>query len=367
MKHAIVWSVVVLCGFFSARVAGQVAMPPPDEDFFRAVAADTAASKPATGTGSLIVRGVQGTKDGPKVGGESVLVELYCEHDQVEKKFEGVLDANGLATFRGEIPAGAEKYRPFVTVTHAGFRYQARGEPIGADSPDPVIKVTVHETTTVPPLWTIMARHVVIIPVPEGLGVTEKLVVVNPTDRTWMPTQVTPTALATVVLPLPAGAMKPDLLNVGPQPVPGNVAGGQLFLANPVPPGVSRIALQYIVPVVGGEAKMELKAPANTSSMLIVVPLTGIDVKGDTLTPQPLEVKDLRGYLAPELSAGQSLRFTVAVAAAPAGQFGGLSAGKWFAMVGLGVVVVMVIVGILVKVTKSRGPIKPEEPEADLS
>ncbi|MCY2926681.1 MAG: hypothetical protein NT031_14830 [Planctomycetota bacterium] len=361
MKHALVWSVVTAFGLFGTRAVAQVAMPAPDEEFLRALAADSAASKPAAGTGTLIVRVTQGTKDGPKVGGETVVVELYCEHGKVEKRLEGVVDAAGLATFPGEIPVGDEKYQPVVTVMHAGFPYQVRGEAVGGDSPDPVIKVPVYETTAAAPPWTIMARHVVIIPLPEGLGVTEKLVVVNPTDRTWLPAQVNSKALATVVLPLPPGAVKPEILDIAPQPVPGNAAGGQLFLANPVPPGVSRISLQYIVPVVDGGAKMELKAPANTASMLIVVPTAGVDVKGDTLTPQALEVKDLRGYLAPELKAGETLQFTLAV---PVVRKDGLSAGRWFTMIGLGVLALLVIVGILVKVARSPGPIKHQDPEA---
>lgn len=364
MRHSMIWSVVAVCGLLSARALGQTGGPSLEDEFLRAVAADSAASKPADGTGTLIVRATQGTKDGPQVGGEKVLVELLCQHGQIEKRLEGVLDAAGLATFPDAVPAGGEKFQPIVTVTHAGFPYQARGEPVGADAPDPVIKVPVYETTTTTPPWTIMARHVVATPVPGGMGVTEKIVVVNPTDRTWMPAQVNPTAMATVVLPLPPGAINPELLNPGANPVPGNAAGGQLFLAHPMPPGVSRISLQYIVPLVDGEAKVELKAPAKTASMLIVVPTNGVEVKGENLTPQALEVKTLRGYLAPEMSEGQSLRFTLTV---PTASATGLSAGKLFTRIGLGVLAALVIVGILVKVIKSRRPIKPQDPEAHLS
>lgn len=367
MRHSMIWSVVAVCGLLCARAVGQTGGPSMEDEFLRAVAADSAASKPADGTGTLIVRATQGTKDGPKLGGETVVVELYCascDHGELKQKYEGVLGAAGLVSFSWEPPKEKDKLLPIVTVSHAGFPYRVRGEPVGADAPDPVIKVPVYETTTTTPPWTIMARHVVATPVPGGMGVTEKVVVVNPTDRTWMPAQVNPTAMATVVLPLPPGAINPELLNPGANPVPGNAAGGQLFLANPVPPGVSRISLQYIVPLVDGEAKIELKAPAKTASMLIVVPTNGVEVKGENLTPQALEVKTLRGYLAPEMSAGQSLRFTLTV---PTASTTGLSAGKLFTRIGLGVLAGLVIVGILAKVIKSRRPIKPQDPEAHLS
>lgn len=358
MKHAITLGVLAACGFFSARALGQLTLPPADEEFIRGLAADSATSKPATGTGSLIVRAAQGTKDGPKVGGESVHVDFYCQHGQAENQADGTLDGSGLAVF--PIPKG-EPYRAVVTVVHAGIPYEASAASVTADTPDPVIKVTVYETTAATPPWSLIARHMGIVAMPDGLGVVEEIVVTNPTDRTWTASQVNPKALATVILPLPDGASQVALLNPDTPPVPGNAANGQLFLASAIPPGTSRINLQYFIPVVAGQAKIELKAPANVLRTLVDLQGPGVDVEGDSLTLQPTNDNRLRRYVGGELAAGESLNFTLRLTGPGAGQASGIGAGKWLTKVGLGAAAALVIVIVLVKVFKRGEPTRPED------
>ncbi|MCY2929225.1 MAG: hypothetical protein NTV86_06960 [Planctomycetota bacterium] len=333
MKRAILWAVLASCGLLVHRATGQT-LPPPDEEFTRQLAADTPASMPATGTGSIIVRASQGTKDGPKVGGESVGVDFVCRHGAVEKHIDGVLDEGGLAVFRGQIPE-KESFQPIVSVVHAGIRYEARGEWVQADSPDSIIRINLYETTAAEPPWSIMSRQVVVFPAPGGLGFLERLVVHNPTDRTWTGVQVNPNTIATVVLPLPPGARSPELLDMGPDPVPANAANGHVFLANPLTPPVARINLRYIVPLVDGKAKVDLKAPVDTSSSVLMVK-EGITVDGETLT------------------------FTL-TATGLADEAQGVGAGKWLTIGGLGLLAVLVVVGILVKVYRRRRPIQRED------
>src|SRR5690606_29060756 len=124
------------------------------------------------------------------------------------------LDEHGVALVE-DIPV-AMGFQPLVKVAYSGVTYQKAGEVMDASRPHQMIEVVCYELTQDPPPWKVRMRHVMVTLAPDGVEVTEVLVVENPTDRTWIGR---PRAGAgqgegkaiTTIFPVPAGALQVTL------------------------------------------------------------------------------------------------------------------------------------------------------------
>ena len=129
------------------------------------------------GTASIAIQAIQGTKGGPKVGGDPVTIELFGKGGKLDT-IDAQLDEHGVATLEG-LPLAAH-FVPKVTVKHAGVSYEAVGQPMDAARPSQKITVTVHETSDREPDWQVQMWHIMLHPTEEGIHVSEMLAVDNP-------------------------------------------------------------------------------------------------------------------------------------------------------------------------------------------
>ena len=84
----------------------------------------------------------------------------------------------------------------------------AIGEEINADSLEQLVNIEVFETTDKPVDWHVQERHVVFGLTLDGIGVTDTLVIQNPSDKAWLGTANDTGQRVSLVLDLPAGATK---------------------------------------------------------------------------------------------------------------------------------------------------------------
>ena len=145
-----------------------------------------ASTQPAI-TGKLTVHAVQGTKGGPTIAGDPVVIELYqAKTGQMFKRIETKLDAQGAVVVE-DLPV-ALGFQPRVSVRHGGAEYVVAGEAMDGVRADGKVDVTVYESTDQAPAWQVPMRHVIVHRVPEGLHVTEMLSINNPADHAWLGT-----------------------------------------------------------------------------------------------------------------------------------------------------------------------------------
>ena len=313
--------------------------------------------------GSITIQVVQGTEGGPAVGGDTASVEMLRRDGHMET-VKTRLDAHGMAVVKN-LPL-SEPFRPRVTVLHAGGEYQVVGEVMDTDNPSQKITVTVHETTDKAPDWEVAMWHVILQPTEKGLHARQMLAVRNPTDRAWLGPAGPGGLRASMVVGLPTDATEVKIGGAF-HSCCSKVMGGHVINTRPMLPGVSRYRLEYILPSVGGQARVELTAPARVKALMLFVPdderirLEGQGLKqGDVhnVHNQPMRV-----YQAGGLIPGQRLAFTITglprhlEAAEKA--LGSSMVPKILAVVG-GVVLLALVVVVLFRSPKKAGPGEPE-------
>ena len=160
--------------------------------------------------GTLVIRAVQGTKDGPPVGGEEVEVVVFCREQPVQQ-ISSKLDERGMLVVN-DLPVSLG-IRALVRVKHAGVLYQDAGPLMNDSAPQASVDVTVYEVTDEAPAWRIVARQLAGAIVADGIDVAETVVVENPGDRTWLGAPADAQGRrATVRLGLPPDAVEIELL-----------------------------------------------------------------------------------------------------------------------------------------------------------
>ncbi|MDD4889303.1 MAG: hypothetical protein PHU85_05185 [Phycisphaerae bacterium] len=223
--------------------------------------------------GSLIVRAVQGTKGGPVVVGEPVVVELY-RMGQAVGKFNGKLDDRGMAVFDA-LPVGMGA-QALVTVTHAGVPFRNVSPPMDEEHPDQSAKLTLYETTDTPPAWRITMRHIMVAPGDnDGVYVKEILVLDNPSDRVWTGQANKAGERSTMVFALPVDPVKFDIaesLAFDRHSAKFDGKTGQLTVVQPLLPGKSQYQFGYLLASTKGKLSLTVTAPQATSQLMVSMP-----------------------------------------------------------------------------------------------
>lgn len=282
---------------------GQEALPAghPSMESLRA-----AATQP-TGPGTLSIHVVQGTKGGPALGGEAVVVDVYGEGSKVLKTLQAKLDAKGEASV--EIPLDV-MCQPVVRITHGGVPYEGIGKVMDRTQGSQQLEMMVAEATEKQPAWDVKMRHVLVHMGPGGLHVTEMLSIMNPGDQTWIGSE-NAGRRTTITVQLPAGAK--DLRTEGAPEGALQIRDGKLVSAMPLVPGSSEIQLEYIVPSTDGKAELTITAPAPVAQMYVFIPDDGSIVATaalDSMGVRKTGEGDKRAYKAANLKPGQEAKLT---------------------------------------------------------
>lgn len=272
-----------------------------------------AATQPA-GPAKITVRAVQGTKGGPSLGKEPVVIEVYGEGSKLLKTFENKLGAQGEATV--EFP-GDVLCQPVARITHAGVTYEGIGEVIDRTHREQRIEMMLYEVTEKRPEWTANIRHVLVYPQADGLRVTEMLAINNPGDQTWIGPVVNGQR-ATFSLPLTPGAFG---LNV-----PGMAEGaiqirdGKVVSSLPVTPGSVELQMEYTVPLKDGKADLSIIAPAAVGQTYVFIPDDGSTVTTfglDSLGVRQTGEGSKRGFKTGPMKPGQEAKMSFSGLKAP--------------------------------------------------
>jgi len=301
-------------------------------------------SQPAS-YGTLTIRCIQGTKGAAVPTSQPVMIEL-AHQDKVIRQFEAKLDDKGAAVVPNISLSLA--FQPWVSTIYQGVVYRAPGDLMDSQHPSQTIDLTVFESTEQAPQWQVQKRLVMVSPLPEGLRVTDVLIVNNPTDRIWLGTPDGKGGHAALAIPAPPGALDPA---IGGQPA--TIQDGKIISSDPLSPGESQIQLSYSIPAEDNQAKLRVLAPAPTTMMAVYLPpegtsvtVTGLENAGlyQTQTTRSLMYKGVN------LPAGHETVLTAILPAKPQPPTAASSAGKIVA--GIGAVLVLAI-GIAVIMLKS--------------
>jgi hypothetical protein len=343
--------VLLLGGLLAAAASAQTTPPAvktPVPGMLPAGHPDIAAptTQPAA-HGTLVIRARQGTKDGPALKGDPVIVELYHQ-DKIIRKIETVLDDKGMAVLTGL--SLLLDFQPLVKVKHAGVDCQVVGRPMSKQQPNQQIEVPVYEVTEQDPGWQVHMRHVMLESTPQGLNVMEMLAIENPSDRTWLGTKAADGTRRTIVVPLSADIIE---VRVNGDRYEGCIRekDGSIVDTQPLPPGVVQVQLNYSVPAKDGQVSLSAVAPALIKNMIVFAPEDGSIKKVEGLEAtgtQDMPKGKMQMYRGMNLPAGHKTTVAAVLPMAPVASGGG-SVPKIIAAVGAGLILVVGIIIIMLK------------------
>jgi len=282
-------------------------------------------SQPSTRpfTGTLTVQAIQGTRDGPSPAGDEVAIELFT-HAGV-RNINVKLDGQAKAVLNDLDLQGPSQAR--VVVRHAGVPYPGISGLLHADQPAQTVEVVVYETSSTPPPWQVLMRHVMLQPTDQALQAMEVFVIHNPTDRAYIVRDDAGGPGTSITLPVP-----PNAEQVGADGMfdeccvkvePGKLTSTQALL-----PGNTRVRMGYVVPAREGKARLELTAPAPVATLSVFLPEGAAVVESQGLqASEPFQRGDTRMqmYRGGNMEAGQTV--SLVVSAAPGGSADGAGAG----------------------------------------
>ncbi len=271
------------------------------------------------------------------------------------------LDANGMYTFTNvEMPPG----RAFIVTTEYGNSIFSSDVAIAqAGLPRLELPITIYETSSDTSVLTVDRLHLFLeFADNKTLRVVQLYIISNPTNKTLVPPEE---GQPTLSFSLPAGATNIEFQD--------GVLGGRYIKTEdgfgdtaPIRPGAGSHELLFAFEM-PYDRKLDLiqRMPVPVSAVVVLVPDTGIKVKGETLVDQG--TRDVQGakyrmYNGSSIPAGEDLRLTIS--GRPASGNLGLSIGSSTEMmVGIGVFGVALIVAGIWIYRRSRPSL--EEGEED--
>jgi len=281
--------------------------------FAMAVLGNPVEGLPSTGpeTGTLTIQAIQGTPGGPKIGAMEVEVVLYHENRAI-KSFEFILDQTGRAVLEA-IPLG-HSVRPVVRVKYAGVTYQEVGELMDISSPQQAVDVVCYEVTNDIPDWKMSVRQVMLSYAPQGIRVTEILVVTNPDGQTWLGVERPHGKPVTMELKLPVNAKEIKLGSGFHDWCCTSVDSGVLVNHLPLMPKTTELDFSYIIETHDGSFDLDLLAPAGIEQMTVVLPedmhahsVDGLSLGGT----RQIADTSVRYYTASNLTKDSSIRLSL--------------------------------------------------------
>ncbi len=327
--------------------------PPPSPADAPPAGTTAPAANPA---GSLSIRVVQGTPGEPPIGAIPVVVELY-HRGMVLDTIKTETDEHGVVILE-QISLGMP-VQPLVKVNFGGLDYQIGGGPLDATHPHQDLEVVCFAPTETPPAWKVPMVHMMVVPEPGGLRVTEIMVVQNPEQRTWIGALGMGPKRVTTLFPLPESAKDVQLGRGFHKWCCSTLDRGKLVNHLPLMPETTEMMFSYLLPPKDGMATLDITAPAAVDNLMVVVPasietggLEGLNYGGEQSMDngQKGEMK-VRVYNAAGLTPGQkvSLTFGGLATVAPADPTAPSGSGlaKLVAAVGGGIILLAAAVILL--------------------
>ncbi|HEY8666762.1 MAG TPA: hypothetical protein VIL86_08865 [Tepidisphaeraceae bacterium] len=318
-----------------------------------------ATTKP-TAAGTLEVQVLQGTKGGPAIGADPVVVELLFKGEVVDR-IDTQLNSEGSVTIPNlPVMLGIQ---PSVKITHGGYEYTAVGEVMDKSRPGEHLEVKVYETTEEKPAWSLKMRHIIIQNYPDGLRINEMLAVNNPSDRTWLGTRDAKGERATFVIELPKGAEEV-------QPMMGftegsvKVEGGKLVHKAALAPGTNQYQITYCVPSNTGKVDLAITAPATVEHMMVFVPDDGTSVTTaglESLGSAAMEQGATRYYKGTGIESGKQVAVVVdgllklGATAAQAGEAAAVSSSAPKIIAGVGAALILIVGATIIMLRSPKG------------
>jgi hypothetical protein len=264
--------------------------------------------------GTVLVRVVQGTANGPAVGQLPATVQLMMGDQELDKR-ELQTAADGSLRL-DNIPLSMN-VTPVVKVKYNDVEYTGQGDVMDGARAEQHLQIPVFETTETAPAWNVKMQHVMLDPSVDGVRVTEMLAIENPTDKAWIGKQVPGTdgsaKRRTLAFALPANAT--DVQFGGAlHDCCTTVENGQVFDSMAVVPGVSQYRIGYTLPVKNGAAEVAFATPAAVEHLMVFLPDDGSTVKADGIGDGG--VADMGGgktrfYRAANVAAGTNVKLNL--------------------------------------------------------
>lgn len=319
-------------------------------------------------SGTLVVRGVQGTPDGPRITGASVEVRLYHRGSLIDT-IQTALDEHGVVMIE-DLPLAMD-LQPVVLINHADLTYQKVGAVMDRANPEQTVEVTCYEPTDEEPSWKIRMRHVMLAPAPDGLEVTEVMMVENQETRTWTgamrPGFDRP---VTTVFPLPDGAVGVSLGRGFHDWCCTTIENNAVSNHLPIMPGATEMIYSYLIPARRGEASIDIVAPSGSggvdqvmvlvSQELDTTRVNGLEASGTSMMGQ----MPVRQYIAAGVGPGE--RATLVLSGlSSSGDSAVATARTAKAAAAIGVIAIVLgsLWMILVRSPKKQQP-SPSEPDS---
>lgn len=268
--------------------------------------------------GTLAIQAVQGTPGGPAIGAVEAEVELV-HRGMTLNTIKIKLDEHGVAMIE-DLPVSMG-VQPIVRVFYDDLTYQVAGGWMDATHPQQKLEVICYESTENPPAWRVLMRHVMISPAPEGVQVTEVLVIENPDDVTWTGVKGSPAKKITTSFKLPEGATNVSLGRGFHEWCCSTLTNGVLMNHLPLMPQTTEMIFGYTLPARKGAAVLDITAPAAVQHTMILAPQS---IKVDSTSGltdnglQSMGETSVRAYMASGLSAGEKVTITLAGLRSPA-------------------------------------------------
>jgi hypothetical protein len=301
--------------------------------------------------GTIAIRGIQGTANGPAVAGDEVEI-ILVHRGQPVKQIKSKLDDNGM-TMVGDIPVGVG-VQPVVRIKHAGVLYQESGTMMDASTPRASMNITVYEVTDQMPVWKVLSRQVMAARLPMEMDIVEVVTVENMGDKTWLGGAANSEGRRdTVVLGVPEQAEKFNLESGFHGWCCTSFAANSLHVQMPLMPGKFTYRFSYTVPISEGKADLRVSCAAVADQTVIAIPDDGADAQPfqvEAAGSDTVQGTRIRRFKAANLPAGSAVGLILtglsaqAGAPTPAGPADSIPASgfsvTWIAL-GIGVLVVI--------------------------
>lgn len=273
-------------------------------------------ARPVAGAGPGVVEGrlLNGTADGGSVGGLTVTL-LVFRGEQEQARQSATADADGAFRFDGLDTSAGYTYQ--VIATYSEVEYGGTPVVFGPSETTKETELRLYETTDVDPGLRIDWAMVVFDQVDQRsqtVTAFELLTVVNPSDRTFVPTTTGPSG--------PMGLLRFSLPSGAGQLTPGpGLGANDLFqvdrgfaTSDPVLPGLHELGFRYTVPYRGESLSFERSIVYDTGELWVLVREDGPAIASDALQEaEPLALGGVRYRVLATRSLAAGARVTLDV------------------------------------------------------
>jgi hypothetical protein len=347
----------------AATPAGPVATPPAQPAVIASpgnkfplpapVRQETAA---AQRTGTIAIRAVQGTEGGEAIRSVPIEIELY-HRGMLLDTVKAELDEHGVALVE-DLPV-AMGLQPLVKVFYSGVTYQKVGNLMDAQRNQQMVEIVCYELTEEEPAWKLGMRHVMVSLAPDGVQVTEVVLVNNPTDRTWIGIPQAEGKAITTQFVLPESASSVMLGDGFHDWCCTTEREARLLNHLPLTPGSTEMIYAYFLPARRGSVAVDITAPAQIDHLMVLIPddlktasYTGLVAAGvNTMGERPL-----RMYTGVQMEPGRTAQIVLTGLAPTEAMSAGWIA-KALAAVGGGAILLVAAFLIFAKSPKTGRPV----------